>query len=171
MASNLLKIGRICNFQCKWYYLKNAKHFLTSLFHFWNLNQILNILKKNMMVIAILFPKLQIVKNFVRPLSKKRYFRTRFDSQHVKVSQILAKSLWACFYHVFSSFWENLIWKISPIVLGKILSVFVNTLTADGKYHIQDWGNFPLPIQTQLSEKRKKIFSIVSSISGIYINF
>ena len=31
------------------------------------------------------------VENLVRPLSKKRRFRTRFDSQHVKASQILAK--------------------------------------------------------------------------------
>ena len=36
--------------------------------------------------------KLQIVKILPRPLSKKRRFRTRFDSQHVKASQILAKS-------------------------------------------------------------------------------
>ena len=44
------------------------------------------------MVIANAFPKLKTVKIFVRPLSKKRRFRTRLDSQHVKVSQILAKS-------------------------------------------------------------------------------
>ena len=48
--------------------------------------------KKRMMVIANVFPKLQSVKNFVRPLCKKRRFRTRFDTQHDKVSQILAKS-------------------------------------------------------------------------------
>ena len=46
------------------------------------------ILKKNMIV----FPKLQTVKNLVRPLSKKRPFRTCFDSEHVKASQLLAKS-------------------------------------------------------------------------------
>ena len=37
-----------------------------------------------MIVIANVFPKLQTVKILVRPLSKKRRFRTRFDSQHVK---------------------------------------------------------------------------------------
>ena len=58
------------------------------------------------MVIANVFPKLRTLKNFVRPLCKKRYFETRFDSQHVKVSQILAKSPSERFYHVFSSFWE-----------------------------------------------------------------
>ena len=79
------------------------KIFLNFLFHLWNLNQILNILKKTMMVIANVFPKLQTVKNFVRPFCKKRRFGTRFDNQHVKVSQILAKSQGEHFYHVFSS--------------------------------------------------------------------
>ena len=50
-------------------------------------------LKENMIVIANLFPKLQTVKDFVRRLSKKPRFRTRFNSQYVQVSQILAKSL------------------------------------------------------------------------------
>ena len=43
-----------------------------------------------MILIANVFPKLETVKIFVTPLSKKRCFRTRFDSQHVKASQILA---------------------------------------------------------------------------------
>ena len=108
-----------------------------------------------MMVIAILFPKVQIVKNFVRPLFKKGHFRTRFDSQNVKMFQILAKPPWEHFYHVFSSFCGKLILKMSPLVVDEILGGFVSTLTADGKYHVQDWENFPLPIQMQLSQKRK----------------
>ena len=44
---------------------------------------------------------------------------------------------------------------MSPLVLGAILRVFVNTYTADDKYHVQDFENSPLPIQIQLSEKRK----------------
>ena len=39
-----------------------------------------------MIVIANVFPKLPTVKNFVRPLSRKRRFGTRLDSQHVKAS-------------------------------------------------------------------------------------
>ena len=45
-----------------------------------------------MIVVANVFPKLMTVKLLVRPLTKKRCVRTRFDSQHVKASQILAKS-------------------------------------------------------------------------------
>ena len=44
---------------------------------------------------------------------------------------------------------------MSPIVLGEILEVFVNTLTADGKYPVQDCENLQLPIQVRLSEKHK----------------
>ena len=57
-----------------------------------------------MMVIANVFPKLQTVKNFVTPLSKKRRFATPLDSRHVKVFQILAESTWERVYPVFSSF-------------------------------------------------------------------
>ena len=41
--------------------------------------------------IATLFRKLQTVKDLVRPPSKKHRFRTPFESQYVKVSQILPK--------------------------------------------------------------------------------
>ena len=46
---------------------------------------------------------------------------------------------------------------MSPLVLGEILRVFVNRLTADDKYRVQDCENLPLPIQVQLSEKRKTL--------------
>ena len=57
-----------------------------------------------MIVTVNVFAKLQTVKILVRPLSKKRRFRTRFHSQHVKASQMLAKSPGERFYHVFPSF-------------------------------------------------------------------
>ena len=86
MASILFNIARICNSQFKCNYLKNKKLFHNFLFDLWNLHQILNISKKNMMVIANIFPKLKNLKILVRPLSKKRRFRKRFASQHVQVS-------------------------------------------------------------------------------------
>ena len=80
-----------------------------------------------MILIANVFPKLQTVKNVLRPLCKNGPFGTRFDGQHDKVSQILPKSPWELFYHVFSSFWEKLIWNISPVLLGEILGMFLKT--------------------------------------------
>ena len=40
---------------------------------------------------------------------------------------------------------------MSPLVLGEILRVFVNTLTAEGKYAVEDWENLQLSIQMQVS--------------------
>ena len=55
-----------------------------------------------MIVIANVFPKLQTVENLVKQLSKKRPFRTRFDSQHVKAFQnswkINIGALLSCFF-------------------------------------------------------------------------
>ena len=42
-----------------------------------------------------------------------------------------------------------------PLVLGKILGAVLKTLTGDGKYPVQGCENLQLPIQMQLSEKRK----------------
>ena len=91
MVSILFKVVRVCNSQFKCNYLENKKLFVDFFFHFLNLHQILNILKKTCFVTANPLVKLQTVKILLRPLSKKRRFRTRFDSQHVKASQILAK--------------------------------------------------------------------------------
>ena len=158
MINIKFKIAGICHSQFKCNYLKNENSFLNFLFHFCNLHKILNILKEKMIVIANVFPKLEIVKKFARTLSKKCRFRKCFESQLVKASQILAKSPWERFYHVFSSFWGKLIRKMSPLVTDEILGVFVNTLTADGKYPVEDWENLPLSIQMQFSDNWK-IFS------------
>ena len=155
MTNILLKIGRICHSQFKRNYLKNEKLFLNLLFHFRNLNQILNILKKKIIVIATAFPKLRNVKNLVRAISKKCRFSTRFDSLHVKASQILPKSPWESVYLNFSSFSRKLIWKMSLLVLGEILGVCVKTFTVDDKYRVLDWENLTLPIPMQFSEKRR----------------
>ena len=40
-------------------------------------------------------------------------------------------------------------------MLREILVKFVNTLTDDAKYSVQDCENLPLPIKMQLSEKPK----------------
>ena len=125
------------------------------MFHFRNLHQILTLLNRRTITLANVFPKLQTLKNLVRPLSKKCCFRTRFDRKHVKASQILAKSPREYFLHVSSSSSRGLIWKMSALVLSEILGVFVTTLTENAKYPVQDCDNLQLPIQMQLSQKRK----------------
>ena len=124
-----------------------------------------------MMVIANILPKLQTVNILVRPLSKKPRFPTHFDSEHMKSSQILYKSPWEAFCHVFPSFSGKLIWKMSLLVSDEILGVFVYILTADGKYPVQGFAILQLRNEMQLSEKRKTFFSIFCRIYGIHIKF
>ena len=147
MLSILFKVLRIGNSQFKCNYLKNENHFLKFFFSFWILHQILKILKEKMIAIANVFRKLETVKILVRPLSKERRFRTHLDSEHVKPSQIIAKSPWELFYHVLLSFLGKLIWNISFLVLGEIFGMFVKMLTGDGQYPVQVCENLQLSIQ------------------------
>ena len=62
-----------------------------------------------------------------RPLTKQRPVRTSFDSQRVKRLQTLVKSSWEDFYHIFSSMWGEMIWKISLWFNFEIIGVFLNT--------------------------------------------
>ena len=107
-----------------------------------------------MIVIANVFPKLQTLKIFVRKLSQEHRFRTGFGSQHVKASQLLPKSPRKRFCHALLSFSGKLIWNMSPLVLGEMLGMFLNTLTDDGMYPVQGCENLQLPIQMQLSDKQ-----------------
>ena len=132
-------------------YLKNKKHFLGFLFHLWNLHQILNIFKKNKIVRGNVFPKLGTVQGLVTPLTIQRRLKRSFESRHVKAFQTLVKSSWEQFYHIFSSLWREMIWKITPWLKFEIIGLFVNTWTSDYKYPVTDCENLPFPIQIQLS--------------------
>ena len=168
MVGILIKIARIWNSKFKYNYLKNKNLFLNFFFHWWNLHKYWNIFKERMIATANLFPKLQTVKNLVRPLSKKRRFRTHIDRQDVKASQILAKLPWERLYHVFSSFSGKVIWKMSPLVLCEILGESCNTLTADWKYFVQDCVNLPVRIQMQLSKNQKLFLNFFSHFLNLH---
>ena len=170
MARIMFKIVRICNSQFKSNYLKNEKAFLNFLLHFWNLHQYLNILNKRMIVIANVFPKLETVNILLRPLFKKRLFRTRFDREQVKASETLAKSPWERFCHVFSSFSGKLIWKMSSIVWGEVLVVFFIRLTADGSIMFKIVRICNSQLKCNYLKKEKAFFNFFS-ISGLYIKF
>ena len=131
--------------------LKNEKLFLNFLFHLWNLNQILKILKRKMIVIANEFRKLQAVKDLIKPLSRKRRFKTSIDSECVNGCQTLVKSAWENSYHIFWSPWGKMMWKISRLFKLEILGVFVNTLAALEGYAVWDCEKLQFHIQMQLS--------------------
>ena len=155
IISVLFRILRICRSIFKSSYLKKEKHFLGFLFHLWKLHQILNIFKKNKIVIAILFPKLANVQGLVPPLTIQRRPKTSFDSKHVKRFQTVVKSSLEHFYHIFSSLQGKMIRKISPWFKFEIMGLFVNTWTADYKYPVHYCEKLSFPIQIQLSLKQK----------------
>ena len=131
----------------------------------------LNVFKKKMIVLANVFAQLKTVKNLVRPLFKKRRFRTSFDSQHVKGSQKLVKSSWEHFYQIFTSLCWEMIRKISPLFKFENIGVFLNTWTADYKYSVPDCENLQFPIQMQLSSKPKTFSELFLPLMESKSNF
>ena len=107
-----------------------------------------------MIVTTNVFPEFKTTKYVVRQISKKAHFRTPFDSQHIKGSQISVKSAWHHFYLNSPSLWSKVIWKMSLLVIWEILGATVNTLTVDEKYPFRNCDNLPLSIQMQLSNEK-----------------
>ena len=136
-------------------YLKNKNHFLGFSFHLWNLHQILNIFKKNKIVIANVFPKLATVQGLDTPLTIQQRLKTFFDSQHVKRFQTLVKSSWNDFYHIFLALWAKMTRKISAWLKFAIIGLFINTWFDDYKFPVPVCENLLFPIQIQLSPKQK----------------
>ena len=60
---------------------------------------------------------------------------------------------------------------MSPVVLGEIVGVFLNTLISDGKHPVQGCENFQLPFQTQFSKKRKPFSGVFVPILDCTSNF
>ena len=147
MTSILFLIARICCSRFKGSLLKNEKTFLNFLFHFSNLNPILNLSKKKMIVIALAFPKLQTVKDLVRTLSKNLRLRTLIEIQHMKGSQTPVKSVWEHFYQILSTLWRKMTSNCSRL-----------------------W-EFAAPDLNGIIWKTKKIFWVFCSTSQIYIQF
>ena len=106
-----------------------------------------------MTLIADVFPKLRTQKNLVRSMPKKYGFS--FKKQHGKCAQTLLKCQGQLLYHIYWSLWKQLSYKKSLLVICKISSLFINTLSVDGKYSLFNKDNLTQPIQMQLSRKEK----------------
>ena len=59
---------------------------------------------------------------------------------------------------------------MSPLVLGEILGVFVDKLTPDGKYPIEDCENLQLPIQMHISEKGNTFLDLSFHFMNLHQN-
>ena len=65
----------------------------------------------------------------------------------------------------------QLSWKKSVLVICKILGLFVNTMTADGKHSLLNRDNLTQPIQMQLCQKRKTFSQFFSAFLKSRLNF
>ena len=111
-----------------------------------------------MTLIAQIFPKLRTPKNMVRSISKKFRFKGSFGKQHGKLSQTLLKFEQQHIYHIYWSLWRQLTCKRSLLVIRKILNLFPNTLSANGKYFPLNGDHLTQQTQIQLSGQKKKNF-------------
>ena len=124
-----------------------------------------------MTLIGQIFPKLRTPKNMVRSISKKFRFKGSFGKQHGKLSQTLLKFEQQHIYHIYWSLWRQLTCKRSLLVIRKILNLFPNTLSANGKYFPLNGENLTQPIQMQLSQKPKTFPQFVPAFLKTSLNF
>ena len=131
----------------------------------------MNIFKQKITLIAEVFPKLRSPKNKVRSMSIKSRFKGSFKKQHGKCTQTLFKFAWQNIYRIYWSLWRQLTFKNFLLVICKILRLFPNTLSANGKYSLPNRDNLTQPIHMQLSRKRKTFFQFFPCIFKIYFKF
>ena len=131
----------------------------------------MNIFKKKMILIAEVFPKLRTPKNMVTSMPKKSRFKGSLGKQHGKRAQTFLKFPWQQVYHIYWLLWRQLTFKKSLLVTCKIWRLFVNTLSADGKYSLFNRDNLMLPIQMQVSREQKTFSNFSSSFLKSSLNF
>ena len=119
-----------------------------------------------MTFIADVFPKLRTRKN-LRSMPKKSRFKGSFKKQHGKWAQTLLKSQGQLLYQIYWSLFR----KLSLLVIWKISRLFINTLSADGKYSLFNRDNLTQPNQMQLSRKEKSFSDFFSVVLRSSLNF
>ena len=131
----------------------------------------MNIFKKNMTLIAEVFPKLGTPKNMITSMSKKSRFKGSFAKQHGKRAQTLFKFAWQNLYHIYWSLWRQLTFKKFLLVICKISRLFPKTLSAHAKYSLLNREDLTQPIQMQLSGKQKTFSQFFAAFLKSRLNF
>ena len=164
MTSIPATICRIFINNFKRFYRKNARLFLDILLHFINVHKIWDIWKKRMSFQALLYPKLLFPKEVATETPRKSCFRTSFGNRRINWYQTQLKVTRHHYYPFSSWIPGKLSWKKTALLWSKILRLFANTFTADGKYSCRNMQNFWQQFQTLLSQKQK-------TLSGFFLHF
>ena len=136
-----------------------------------NLHQILNVLKKKIILVGYAFSELPTVKGTVTQIAP---CHSTFSRSHVKRCKALSKSRWKYFYKISFSLWVKLTWESSLLLLFKLLQVFIQTLTTSHKYSLCCIWNLQGLYQMTLSKKVKtfsQFFSPFLKSSSSFENF
>ena len=78
---------------------------------------------------------------------KKSCFGGPLEEQDAKWDQTVLESEWHNFYHFYWSLWRQLSSKKSLLVIGRILGLFFNILTAAQKYSLLKRDSLTQPIE------------------------
>ena len=124
-----------------------------------------------MTLIAYLFLRLQPAKNVVRYMCKKSPSRLPFQKEHATRVSALFKSERHHLYHIHWSMGRQFNCKKSLLVICKILRLFVNILSAVGKYSLPNREYLTQTIQVELSQKQKTFPWFFSAFSKSKLNF
>ena len=104
-------------------------------------------------------------------MSKKSRFRGCFEKQYGKRAQILLRSPSQHLYYIHWSLARKLCSKKSLLLTCQILGLLVNTLATDEKYPVLNRDNLTIPIQMQLSQKKKIFSQLFAAFSKSTLNF
>ena len=138
--------------------------------HFWNLDEILDILKKNLTLTDFVFPIIQNLKTWLDNYQKNLVSEDPLTSNIVNVP----KHCWNLHRSTFIIFndhcQENWVGKKFLLLTCKILGFHVNTLSTDEKYSFLNRDNLMIPIQMQLSQKQKTFSQILAAFLKSRLN-
>ena len=97
-------------------------------------------------------------ENVIIQMYKNSRFRGPLEKKHGKRAEPLSKSASQHVHHIHWSLPRQLSWKKSLFLTYQILGLVVNTLPVDETYPVLNRDNLTIPIEMELSQK-KKIFS------------
>ena len=136
---------------------QKKKIFFDFLLHFWNVQEIHNILKKQKSILIQILPKLLHPKKIFTLASKRSLIRTPFVNQRVNGFEAMPKLTPHHYFSIFPGIRYKLSWKMSALVIFEIFRLFVNTFTPDDKYSRRNMQIFWQQLQTLLPQE-KEIF-------------
>ena len=127
---------------------KKQKHCSDLFSHCFNSRLNFNRFQTNMNLTADVLTKLRTQKDIVRKKMSKKSRLGRLDNkQHGKRSITMLKYAREHLYQIYWSMWNKLSWKKSLLEIWKNSGLFVNIMSADGKYSVLNRENLTQPIQ------------------------